>query len=147
MLRLGFQESVDSVDCYGNLDIGHSSRASLSSVYFIAYVGRYYLCSGCFYVGSFSLWEEIHQINPGYLLESVKIIFLPTLAFLTLIRFNLPSMSRSLLILMHRMSGAVSLSVLSERYDFYTEKIASLTLISSLGAIIYLNVWLFILGI
>jgi len=45
------------------------------------------------------------------------------------------------------MPVAVSLSVLSEQNDFYKETIASLTLISSLGAIIYLNMWLFILGI
>jgi predicted permease len=37
--------------------------------------------------------------------------------------------------------------VLSERYEFYKETIASLTLISSLGAIVYLNIWPAILGI
>jgi len=56
-------------------------------------------------------------------------------------------MEHSVLVLMHGMPVAVSLSVLSERYNFYKETIASLTLISSLGAIIYLNIWLFILGI
>jgi len=56
-------------------------------------------------------------------------------------------MERSVLVLMHGMPVAVSLSVLSERYDFYKETIASLTLISSIGAIIYLNIWLIILGI
>jgi predicted permease len=41
---------------------------------------------------------------------------------------------------------AVSMIVLSERYNFYKETIASLILVSSLGAAIYLNLWLLILG-
>jgi len=36
--------------------------------------------------------------------------------------------------------------VLSERYNFYKETIASLILISSLGAGLYLNLWLLALG-
>jgi len=80
-------------------------------------------------------------------LSLLRIIFLPTLALIILTLFNLPTMEHSMLVLMHGMPVAVSLSVLSERYDFYKEPIASVTLISSLGAIIYLNIWLFILGI
>jgi len=56
-------------------------------------------------------------------------------------------MEHSVLVLMHGMPVAVSLSVLSERYNFYKETVASLTLISSIGAIIYLNIWLAVLGI
>jgi len=36
--------------------------------------------------------------------------------------------------------------VLSERYGFYKETIASLILISSIGAGLYLNLWLLFLG-
>jgi predicted permease len=41
---------------------------------------------------------------------------------------------------------AISMIVLSERYDFHKETIASLILISSIGAAIYLNLWLLLLG-
>ncbi len=47
---------------------------------------------------------------------------------------------------MHGMPVAISMKVLSERYDFYKETIASLILISSLGAGLYLNLWLLLLG-
>jgi len=80
-------------------------------------------------------------------LSLLRIVFLPTVALAILTLFKLPSMDHSVLVLMHAMPVAVSLSVLSERYDFYKETIASLTLISSLGAIVYLNIWLAILGI
>ncbi len=42
---------------------------------------------------------------------------------------------------MHSMPVAVSLIVLSERYDFYREPIASLVLFSSVSAGIYLPAW------
>ncbi len=100
-----------------------------------------------FMLGAFLYRKKYTSLSKAFGLSLLRIIFLPTIALLTLMLFNLPSMSRSVLVLMHGMPIAVSLSVLSERYDFYKETIASLTLISSLGAIVYLNVWLFILGI
>jgi len=47
---------------------------------------------------------------------------------------------------MHGMPVAISMIILSERYNFYKDTIASLILISSLGAGLYLNLWLFLLG-
>lgn len=100
-----------------------------------------------FMLGAFLYAKKYTNLTQAFGLSLLRIIFLPILAFFILMLFNLPDLSRSLLILMHGMPIAVSLSVLSERYDFYKETIASLTLISSLGAIIYLNMWLLILGI
>ena len=100
-----------------------------------------------FMLGAFLYGKKYANLAKASGLSLLRIVFLPTLALLTLLLFDLPTMSRSVVVLMHGMPVAVSLSVLSERYDFYKETIASLTLISSLGAIIYLNIWLFILGI
>jgi predicted permease len=100
-----------------------------------------------FMLGAFLYGKKYTGLTRAFGLSLLRIIFLPTLALLTLMLFDLPAMSGSVLVLMHGMPVAVSLSVLSERYDFYKETIASLTLISSLGAIAYLNIWLFILGI
>ena len=76
----------------------------------------------------------------------MRVVILPVVALLTTMLFNLPDPQRSTLILMHGMPIAISMIVLSERYDFYKETIASLILISSLGAAFYLNLWLFLLG-
>ena len=100
-----------------------------------------------FMLGAFLYGKKYTSLAKASGLSLLRIVFLPTLALLTLLLFDLPTMSRSVVVLMHGMPVAVSLSVLSERYDFYKENIASLTLISSLGAIVYLNIWLFILGI
>ena len=100
-----------------------------------------------FMLGAFLYGKKYANWTKAFGLSLLRIIFLPTLVLITLTLFNLPTVEKSLLILMHGMPVAVSLSVMSEQYDFYKETIASLTLISSLGAIVYLNIWLFILGI
>jgi predicted permease len=100
-----------------------------------------------FMLGAFLYGKKYANLTRAFGLSLLRIVFLPALALASLALFNLPTMDKSLLVLMHAMPVAVSLSVLSERYDFNRETTASLTLISSVGAIIYLNLWLAILGI
>jgi predicted permease len=76
----------------------------------------------------------------------LRIVFLPMVAFLTTMLLDLSSLERSTLILMHGMPVAISMIILSERYNFFKETVASLILISSLGAGLYLNLWLLLLG-
>jgi len=100
-----------------------------------------------FMLGAFLYGKEYANLKKAFGLSLLRIVFLPTLVLATLTLFNLPSMDQSVLVLMHGMPVAVSLSVLSQRYNFFKDTIASLTLISSVGAIVYLNIWLFLLGI
>lgn len=100
-----------------------------------------------FMLGSFLYGKKYANLKKAFGLSLLRIVFLPTLTLATLTLFNLPSTEHSVLVLMHGMPVAVSLSVLSQRYNFHKEIFASLTLISSVGAIIYLNIWLIILGI
>lgn len=100
-----------------------------------------------FMLGVFLYGKKYVNLTVAFGLSLLRIVFLPSVALATLMLFKLPSMEASVLVLMYAMPVAVSLSVLSERYDFYKETIASLTLISSLGAIVYLNIWLAIIGI
>lgn len=99
-----------------------------------------------FMLGAFLYGKKYQNLTVAFGLSLLRIIFLPVVALATLTLFRLPSTDSSVLVLMHAMPVAVSLSVLSERYDFYRETVASLTLISSIGAIVYLNIWLGILG-
>lgn len=99
-----------------------------------------------FMLGVFLYGRRYTNLKQAFGLSLMRVVFLPVVAFLTTILFNLPDPQRSTLILMHGMPVAISMIVLSERYDFYKETIASLVLISSLGAALYLNLWLFLLG-
>ncbi len=99
-----------------------------------------------FLLGVFLYGREYKRITFAFRLSALKIAFLPAIAFLTVGFFNLPEPHRSIIVLMHAMPVALSMIVLSERYDFYKETFASLILVSSVTAGIYLNLWLLILG-
>jgi predicted permease len=95
-----------------------------------------------FMLGAFLYGKKYTKLKSAFGLSLLRIIVLPIITVLILVFFSLPVIEETVIVLMHAMPVAVSLSVLSERYNFFRETIASLTLISSIGAIIYLNVWL-----
>jgi len=99
-----------------------------------------------FMLGVFLYGRKYTNVVTAFKLSLLRIVFLPVVAFLATFLFNLPDVERPTLVLMHSMPVAISMIVLSERYDFYKETFASLILISSLGAGLYLNLWLLALG-
>lgn len=99
-----------------------------------------------FMLGVFLHGRKYTNLGKAFKLSLLRIVFLPITAFLSTSLFQLSGIERPTLILMHGMPVAISMIVLSERYNFYKETIASLILISSLGAGIYLNLWLLLLG-
>ena len=99
-----------------------------------------------FMLGVFLYGRRYTHITKALALSFLRIIILPIVALLTTKIFYLPAIERTILILMHSMPVAISMIILSERYEFYKDVIASLILISSIGAAIYLNVWLWVLG-
>lgn len=99
-----------------------------------------------FMLGVFLSGRRYSNILRAFQLSLLRIVFLPSIALLVTRLFDLTGMEVSTLVLMHGMPIAISMIVLSERYDFYKETIASLILISSLSAAFYLNLWLLMLG-
>jgi predicted permease len=99
-----------------------------------------------FVLGAFFYGREYKDIPRAFALSLLRAVFLPVLALLVTAGLGLPLMERSALVLMHGMPVAVSMIVLSERYDFHRSLVATLILLSSLGAGIYLNLWLLVLG-
>ncbi len=99
-----------------------------------------------FLLGVFLYGRKYTRMVRAFELSLLRMAFLPAMTFLITALFNLPSLESAILVLMHAMPVAISMIVLSERYNFYKETIASLILISSIGAGIYLNLWLLLLG-
>jgi len=99
-----------------------------------------------FMLGVFFFGRKYTNIATALKLSMLRIVFLPTLAILTAMLFNVTGVERAVLLVMHAVPVAISNIVLSERYNFYKETIASLILISSLAAGLYLNLWLLLLG-
>ena len=78
-------------------------------------------------------------------LALLRLVLLP-LAALAVAEFaGLAGLERAVAVLMSGMPVAVSLLVLSERYDFHPGTIASLVLLSSVGGALTLNLWLLLL--
>ncbi len=74
-------------------------------------------------------------------LASLRLVHLPalTLGFAALL--GLESLPREVVVLMNGTPIAVNLIVLSARYRFFEEEMATLILISSVGALITMNLW------
>jgi len=99
-----------------------------------------------FMLGVFLYGRRYTNITKALTLSLLRIIILPVVALLITKMFNLPNIERTILVLMHSVPVAISMIILSERYGFFKDIIASLILISSIGAAVYLNVWLWVLG-
>jgi predicted permease len=100
-----------------------------------------------FMLGVFLYGRKYGNILKAAELSLLRIIFLPIIALFVVELLNLEYLEKSIVVLMHSSPIAVSTIVLSERYNFHKEVIASLVLISTIGAGLYLNLWLLILGI
>ncbi|UCE95274.1 MAG: AEC family transporter [Candidatus Bathyarchaeota archaeon] len=98
-----------------------------------------------FMLGVFFYGRKYTNMFKAFELSLLRIVFLPTLALLITRLLNVTGVKGSVLVLMHSMPIAISMIILSERYNFYKEIIASVILISSLGAVVYLNLWLLLL--
>lgn len=105
-------------------------------------LGRTTATVAVFMLGVFLYGRKYTRLLPAAGLSLLRIILLPSIALLTTGYFALPLEQTAIIVLMHSMPLAVSMMVLSERYDFHQETIASLILISSLASVFYLNVWL-----
>ena len=99
-----------------------------------------------FMLGVFLYGRRYSNMTKAFTLSLLRIIILPIIALLIIKMFNLPNIERTILVLMHSVPVAISMIILSERYEFYKDIIASLILISSIGAAVYLNIWLWVLG-
>ena len=99
-----------------------------------------------FMLGVFLYGRKYTNLAKAFKLSLLRTAFLPLIAVLIATLLDVKNVARSTLVIMHAVPVAISMIVLSERYDFHKETIASLILISSLGAGLYLNLWLLFLG-
>lgn len=84
------------------------------------------------------------RLKEAFGLSLLRILVLPTISLFTSLLIGLPMLERTVLIIMHSVPLAVSMVILSDRYDFHKEIVSTVVLLSSLAASIYLNIWLLI---
>jgi hypothetical protein len=99
-----------------------------------------------FMLGVFLYGRKYANLSKAFGLSLLRIILLPLISLLPIMLFGLEDVAKATLVIMNSVPVAISMIVLSERYDFNKETIASLILISSISAGAYLNLWLLLLG-
>jgi hypothetical protein len=115
----------------------------LSSIHML---GKTTSAVALFLLGVFLYGRTYTSLIRALKLSLMRVILLPILALLTAKLLALPDLESAISVLMHSTPVAVSVIVLSERYNFYRETVASLILVSSVGGGIYATVWLYVLG-
>jgi hypothetical protein len=98
-----------------------------------------------FMLGAFLYGRRYANLPTAAGLALLRLVLLPSVALAFAHVAGLTGLERATAVLMNGMPVAVSMLVLSERYDFHTETVASLVLLSSLGSAITLNLWVLIL--
>lgn len=109
-------------------------------------LGRTTATVAIFMLGAVLYGKQYTALPQAAGLSLLRIMVLPILALITVRYLGLAKIEGTILVLMHSMPLAISMVTLSERYDFHRETIASLAMVSSLSAAVYLNLWLLILS-
>jgi hypothetical protein len=99
-----------------------------------------------FMLGVFFYGRQYEKLTLAFVISLLRMIFVPIVAFITVSLFGLESLESSVIVLMSAMPMAISMLVLSERYQFHPELIASVILVSSMLGGLYLNGWLILLS-
>jgi len=71
----------------------------------------------------------------------LRLAILPALTLGFARVLGLSSLETTILVIMNGTPLAVNMMVLSQRYGFYVEEMASLALVSSLGSLLTLSLW------
>ena len=99
-----------------------------------------------FMLGVFLYGRRYVRLSEAFKLSLLRIAFLPILALISVNLLGLTGIERSVLVIMHGTPMAISMMILSERYDFHKELMASVVLVSSVSATLSLNLWLLLLS-
>jgi len=97
-------------------------------------------------LGVFFYGRRYKQLTLAFGISLLRMVLVPLIAVGTVAVLGLGSLESSVVVLMSAMPMAISMVVLSERYQFHHELIASVILVSSILGGLYLNGWLALLN-
>lgn len=100
-----------------------------------------------FSLGVFLYGRPYRALPTALGLALLRLVFLPSLTLALAWGLGLPGEEVTVLVVMNGTPLAVNLTVLAQRYGFFMEEMASLTLLSSLGSLFTLSLWRFVLTI
>lgn len=99
-----------------------------------------------FMLGVFLYGRTYEDLPKAAGLALLRMLVLPLMAWLASRILGLTDLETTIVVVMHSSPTAISLVLLSERYAFHRSTLASLVLVSSLGAAVYLAFWVLLLS-
>jgi predicted permease len=99
-----------------------------------------------FMLGVFLYGRSYEDLPRAAGLCLIRMVMMPLTALLAARILDLTDLETTIVVVMHSSPAAISLVLLSERYAFHRSTLASLVLLSSLAAAVYLTVWMMLLS-
>ncbi len=98
-----------------------------------------------FMLGAFLYGKKYSGLAKAAAFSLTRVVLMPALALSVCIFAGITGVERDIIVLMNAMPTAVAMVVMSERYDFFRHETAMLILLTSVGSIVYLPLWLALL--
>lgn len=111
----------------------------------LSMLGRTTVTVALFLLGVFLYGKPYGDMKTASALCLLRAALLPLLGLGACALLGITGTERAVVVLLHASPIAIAMIVLSERYDFRRQTVASLLLLSSLGSAFYLNLWLWLL--
>lgn len=89
--------------------------------------------------------KEYTNLGEAAIISSIRLVVLPVVAFYVSKIFQFSSLEASILVVMYGTPLALSMIILSQRYEFMERRVSSIILVSSLLAGLTMNLWLLII--
>ncbi|MGC9529440.1 MAG: AEC family transporter [Candidatus Bipolaricaulaceae bacterium] len=98
-----------------------------------------------FSLGVFLFGRTYRGLCTALGLSALRLLLIPAATLLTVAALGLPPLEGTVLVLMNGSPMAVNMIVLSSRYRFLQEEMATTVLLSSLGSLLTLSLWAYLL--
>ncbi|MEX2721233.1 MAG: AEC family transporter, partial [Candidatus Wukongarchaeota archaeon] len=89
--------------------------------------------------------KEYSGLAEAGLISSIRLFVLPFVALMVSRLFGLSVLQTSILVVMYGTPLALSMVILSERYEFMEKQVSSIILVSSLLSGLTMNLWLYVI--
>jgi len=99
-----------------------------------------------FSLGVFLYGRSYRSFVPALGLSALRLLILPGITFLVAWTLGFSALERDVLVFMNGTPIAVNMIVLSQRYRYHPELIGTVVLVSSLGSLLTLSLWRWILS-
>jgi len=110
-------------------------------------LGKSTAVTAIFMLGLFLYGKKYRKIVSGLLLSLLRVVLVPIVTYVIARSFGLSGDVLNITVLLSAMPVAITMITITQKYDFEKDLFANIVMVSSLSALVYLNLIRFILGV